>query len=162
MDCRFFFFFFSFCNGSRHAGTAAAASPGRLRPHRCVCNFILFFHFILIACGGVGDFIFESEKPSHLLTLALWKVLAAARHACLTELQRVPPQNARVSLQCAVDVFATSTNVCELSKKIQNLSMLRGFSIRLQEWLVEIVIEISGHSGLWFLLYFFGFHTVIC
>ena len=107
---------------------------------------IFFFHCIFIVCGGVGVFIFESEKPSHLLTLALWKVLAAARHACYTELQRVPSQNVKVSLQCAVDVFGTSTNVCELSKKIQNLSMLRGFSIRLQEWPVEIVIEIGGHS----------------
>jgi hypothetical protein len=58
----------------------------------------------------------------------------------------VPSQNVKVSLQCAVDVFGTITNVCELPKKIQNLSVLRGFSIRLQEWPVEIVIEIGGHS----------------
>ena len=30
-------------------------------------------------------------------------------------------------LKSAVDVFGTSTNVCELSKKIQNLSMITIF-----------------------------------
>ena len=71
-----------------------------------VCNFVFSLHSYCMW----RRFIFESEKPSHLPTLALWKVSAAARHASLTELQRVPPQNVKVSLQCAVDVFGTSTN----------------------------------------------------